>query len=155
MKFYSLRHADALAVAKFVNDLFSDSGGSSGKPSSGRSRGQLFVYDMYGRMVPHNDSSGSALEVRVVADPRANKLVVAASDQRLVMMTDPMSPTTIVEVPVNDVVNRTVSKISPMPTDLMDHFTDDEILDLLAYLENGGKTEVKKEKEDKKDSDKK
>ena len=85
VKFYALKHSDALAVAKFVNDLFSDSGSSS-KPGTSKGRGQLFVYDMYGRMVPHNDSSGSALEVRVVADPRANKLVVAASEQRLIMI---------------------------------------------------------------------
>jgi type II secretory pathway component GspD/PulD (secretin) len=85
VKFYALKHSDALAVAKFVSDLFSDSGSSS-KPSTSKGRGQLFVYDMYGRMVPHNDSSGSALEVRVVADPRANKLVVAASEQRLIMI---------------------------------------------------------------------
>lgn len=85
VKFYSLRYTDATVVAKFVTDLFSESASPKGQPSRG-GRGQLFVYDMYGRMVPHTESSGSALEVRVVADPRANKLVVAASEQRLVMV---------------------------------------------------------------------
>jgi type II secretory pathway component GspD/PulD (secretin) len=107
VKFYSLRHADALAVAKFVNDLFSESGGS-GKPSSSRSRGQLFVYDMYGRMVPHNDSSGSALEVRVVADPRANKLVVAASDQRLIMIDAIVAE---LDQPVSDLIQLRIYKL--------------------------------------------
>ena len=85
VKFYSLRYTDATIVGKFVTDLFSEPATPKGQPTRG-GRGQLFVYDMYGRMVPHNDSSGSALEVRVVADPRANKLVVAASEQRLVMI---------------------------------------------------------------------
>lgn len=85
VKFYSLRYSDATVVAKFIGELFSESAAPKSQPSRG-GRGQLFVYDMYGRMVPHNESSGSALEVRVVADPRANKLVVAASEQRLVMV---------------------------------------------------------------------
>ena len=71
VKFYSLRHTDATMVAKFIVDLFQESGAPKGQPSRG-GRGQLFVYDMYGRMMPHNDSAGSALEVRVVADPRAD-----------------------------------------------------------------------------------
>jgi len=108
VKFYALRHADALAVAKFVSDLFSDSGGGSGKPSSGKSRGQLFVYDMYGRMVPHNDSSGSALEVRVVADTRANKLVVAASEQRLIMVDAIVEE---LDQPISDLVQLRIYKL--------------------------------------------
>jgi type II secretory pathway component GspD/PulD (secretin) len=107
VKFYALRHADALAVAKFVGDLFSDSGGSGKAPSS-KSRGQLFVYDMYGRMVPHNDSSGSALEVRVVADPRANKLVVAASEQRLIMIDAIVEE---LDQPVSDLVQLRIYKL--------------------------------------------
>ncbi len=108
VKFYALRHADALAVAKFVSDLFSDSGGGSAKPSTSRSRGQLFVYDMYGRMVPHNDSSGSALEVRVVADGRANKLVVAASEQRLIMIDAIVEE---LDQPVSDLIQLRIYKL--------------------------------------------
>ncbi|HVE42613.1 MAG TPA: secretin N-terminal domain-containing protein, partial [Planctomycetota bacterium] len=108
VKFYALRHADALAVAKFVTDLFSESGGGSGKPSSSKSRGQLFVYDMYGRMVPHNDSSGSALEVRVVADPRANKLVVAASEQRLIMIDAIVEE---LDQPISDLIQLRIYKL--------------------------------------------
>jgi len=107
VKFYSLRHADALAVAKFVNDLFSESGGA-GKSSSSRSKGQLFVYDMYGRMVPHNESSGSALEVRVVADPRANKLVVAASDQRMIMIDAIVEE---LDQPISDLIQLRIYKL--------------------------------------------
>ncbi len=63
--------------------------------------------------------------------------------ERIVVMPDPLSATTLVEVPLNEIASRKASKISPMPTGLVDHFTQAEILDLLAYIEAGGKTDVK------------
>jgi type II secretory pathway component GspD/PulD (secretin) len=108
VKFYTLRYSDALAVAKFVNDLFSDTSGPRAPQGSRGGRGQLFVYDVYGRMVPQNDSSGSALEVRVIADPRANKLVVAASEQRLVMIDAIVEE---LDQPVNDLVQLRIYKL--------------------------------------------
>jgi type II secretory pathway component GspD/PulD (secretin) len=107
VKFYSLRYSDALAVAKFITDLFADSAPAA-KPTASRGRGQLYVYDMYGRMVPHNDGSGSALEVRVVADPRANKLVVAASEQRLVMIDAIVEE---LDQPVSDLIQLRIYKL--------------------------------------------
>jgi hypothetical protein len=38
-----------------------------------------------------------------------------------------------------DVERRVPSKLSPMPSNLADVLTQDEVLDLLAYLESGGK----------------
>lgn len=108
VKFYSLRYSDALAVAKFINDLFSESAAPRAQPSRGGGRGQLYVYDMYGRMVPHNDGTGSALEVRVVADPRANKLVVAASEQRLVMIDAIIEE---LDQPVSDLIQLRIYKL--------------------------------------------
>ena len=107
VKFYGLRYTDATVVAKFIGELFSDAGTAKTQPSKG-GRGQLFVYDMYGRMVPHNDSSGSALEVRVVADPRANKLVVAASEQRLVMIDAIVEE---LDQPVSDLIQLRIYKL--------------------------------------------
>jgi len=106
VKFYSLRYSDALAVAKFINDLFSESAART-QPTRG-GRGQLYVYDMYGRMVPHNDGSSSALEVRVVADPRANKLVVAASEQRLVMIDAIIEE---LDQPISDLIQLRIYKL--------------------------------------------
>ncbi|HEY3861230.1 MAG TPA: heme-binding protein [Verrucomicrobiae bacterium] len=59
-------------------------------------------------------------------------------DQKLVMMTDPMRPNKV-EMPKSDVVSRRASKISPMPEGLVNSMTEDEIWDLIAYLESGGK----------------
>jgi len=94
-------------VAKFINDLFADSG-TPKSPSSRGGRGQLFVYDMYGRMVPQNDSGAPALEVRVVADARANKLVVAASEQRLVMIDAIVEE---LDQPVSDLIQLRIYKL--------------------------------------------
>jgi len=107
VKFYSLRYTDATMAAKFINDLFADSG-TPKTPSSRGGRGQLFVYDMYGRMVPQNDSGAPALEVRVVADPRANKLVVAASEQRLVMIDAIVEE---LDQPVSDLIQLRIYKL--------------------------------------------
>ena len=44
-----------------------------------------------------------------------------------------------VEVKKGDVQERRPSKLSPMPDGLVNTLTKEEILDLLAYLESGGR----------------
>ena len=46
-----------------------------------------------------------------------------------------------VEIKKKDVGRRTPSKLSPMPEGLVNILTKEEILDLLAYIEAGGKRE--------------
>lgn len=58
--------------------------------------------------------------------------------QKLVVRSDPMAGTTM-EIPAAAVVSRRVSKISPMPEGLVNNLTREEILDLIAYLQSGGK----------------
>jgi hypothetical protein len=53
-------------------------------------------------------------------------------------MTDPFH-TTKEEFRKADIVSRRPSKISPMPEGLVNSMTEDEIWDLTAYLESGGK----------------
>ncbi|HEX3798697.1 MAG TPA: c-type cytochrome [Verrucomicrobiae bacterium] len=60
------------------------------------------------------------------------------NDQHLVLLTDPLKQTKVT-VLKSDVQSRQISKVSPMPEGLMNNFTQDEILDLIAYLESGGK----------------
>ena len=66
--------------------------------------------------------------------------------ERLVVMPNPMSPETLEEVRLTDIASRTLSKISPMPTGLLNNLSADEILDLLAFIEAGGKTPDEKSK---------
>ena len=64
--------------------------------------------------------------------------ILEETDQKIVVMTDPLKSTKV-EVPKSDVTRRRVSKISPMPEGLVNFLTEDQILDLIAYLESGGK----------------
>jgi putative heme-binding domain-containing protein len=58
--------------------------------------------------------------------------------EKLVLVTDPLTQKKA-EVAVKDVQKREPSKLSPMPEGLVNILTKDEILDLLAYMESGGK----------------
>jgi hypothetical protein len=64
--------------------------------------------------------------------------LLEANDQKLVLMTDPIHPNKV-EFLTADIASRRPSKISPMPDGLVNAFTEDEILDLIAYMESGGK----------------
>jgi putative heme-binding domain-containing protein len=65
--------------------------------------------------------------------------ILAEDSQKVVVMTDALNQLTT-QVQRADIAQRVVSKISPMPQGLLDIFSKDEILDLLAYLESGGKS---------------
>jgi len=58
--------------------------------------------------------------------------------EKLVLVTDPLTNKKA-EVAVKDVQKREPSKLSPMPEGLVNILTKDEILDMLAYMESGGK----------------
>jgi putative heme-binding domain-containing protein len=67
--------------------------------------------------------------------------VMAENDQRLLFMTD-LIHRTVVEVRKADVESRRASKISPMPEGLVNSLTEDEIWDLIAFLESGGSRKI-------------
>lgn len=52
--------------------------------------------------------------------------------------TDPLRPSQIVELNKRDIQEYRLSETSPMPSGLLDRFTIEEVVDLLAYLESGG-----------------
>ncbi|HMJ65667.1 MAG TPA: heme-binding protein, partial [Candidatus Binatia bacterium] len=66
--------------------------------------------------------------------------LVEENDERLVLVTNPLSGERA-EIKKRDVAKRAPSKISPMPEGLVNILTREEILDLLAYIEAGGKRE--------------
>jgi hypothetical protein len=53
-------------------------------------------------------------------------------------MADPLHPSKV-NIRAADIVSRRASKISPMPDGLVNALSEDEIWDLVAYLESGGK----------------
>ncbi len=68
-----------------------------------------------------------------VTDEDANRIVIAPSM---------LAPETQIEVKKTDIARRVPSKVSPMPSGLVNNLTQDEILDLLAYIESMGKSKA-------------
>jgi putative heme-binding domain-containing protein len=68
-----------------------------------------------------------------------NGRVLEETDTTLVIRPNPLKPDERTTVNKSDIELRKLSKLSPMPTGLVDSFTQDEILDLIAYLESAGK----------------
>ena len=64
--------------------------------------------------------------------------ILTETDEKIVIQPNPLAPDKI-EIKKADIKSRAPSKLSPMPQGLVDHFKQDEILDLLAYLESAGK----------------
>lgn len=67
--------------------------------------------------------------------------IVEETDEKIVVMTNPMKPEDRATVKKADVAKRTLSKLSPMPEGLINYYKPEEILDMMAYIESGGRKE--------------
>ena len=65
--------------------------------------------------------------------------LVEETPDMLVLLPNPLQPDSRVRVEKNKVSSKAASKISPMPTGLVDGLTQEEILDLLAFIESSGR----------------
>jgi mono/diheme cytochrome c family protein len=64
--------------------------------------------------------------------------VVEDMKDSIAVQPDPLSSERVA-IKKDDIESRTPSKVSPMPANLADVLTEDEILDLIAYLQSQGK----------------
>lgn len=64
--------------------------------------------------------------------------VVDETKDAIAVQPDPLAPDRVV-IRKDDLEGRVPSKLSPMPANLADVLTRDEVLDLLAYIESGGR----------------
>lgn len=62
--------------------------------------------------------------------------------ERLIVLPNMLAPEATVEVPVGEIARREPSKVSAMPTGLLDQLSQEDILDLLAYLQAMGKKDA-------------
>ena len=67
--------------------------------------------------------------------------LVDETPTELVLVPNPLQPDRREVVKKSDVKARSFSKQSPMPTALVDSLTKEDILDLLAFLESGGRAD--------------
>jgi len=68
--------------------------------------------------------------------------IIDENAERLVVMPSPTAAEMLEEVRLADIATRIPSKLSPMPTGLLNSLTAEEILDLLAYIEAMGKAKA-------------
>jgi putative heme-binding domain-containing protein len=64
--------------------------------------------------------------------------IVDEDDKKVVVQTNPLGSDRE-EIPKSEIAERHASKVSPMPEGLANQLTKEEILDLLAYIQTGGK----------------
>lgn len=71
-------------------------------------------------------------------DDHTGRLVEETTD-KLVLVPNQLQPDTKITVKKSDVTKRAFSKISPMPANLADGLSKEDILDLLAFIESAGR----------------
>lgn len=62
--------------------------------------------------------------------------------ERIVVLPNMLASEVTVEIPLSEIAHREPSKVSAMPTGLLNQFTREEILDMLAYLEAMGRADA-------------
>jgi putative heme-binding domain-containing protein len=62
--------------------------------------------------------------------------------ERIIVMPSMLAPDVTVEVPLAEIARREPAKASAMPTSLLDQLSEEEVLDLLAYLQTGGQKDA-------------
>lgn len=75
---------------------------------------------------------------RTISGKTVTGRVVDDTKDSIAVQPDPLSPERVV-IKKDDIESRTPSRVSPMPANLADVLTTDEILDLIAYMQSGGK----------------
>ena len=64
--------------------------------------------------------------------------IINQTETTLTIAADPKRPSSVLQIPLEDVEEMVPSKVSMMPNDLLNTLTQEDILDLLAYIESGG-----------------
>ena len=91
-------------------------------------------------MVPSKEINEQFVPIDVITedDERYRGVVVNLNGDTISINTDPTNPNEKVTLDRKKVVSIAPSKVSPMPLNLIDMMSKDEVLDLLAYVLNGG-----------------
>jgi general secretion pathway protein D len=112
LKLYALRFADATSVAKLVNDLFGETPTNSSQQNRGAGGGRGGMLPVWmGGGAPGGgqaEPQSATKEVRAVPDLRTNSVLVAASEQRLVLIDAVM---TEIDRQVNDLLEVKIYKL--------------------------------------------
>ncbi len=110
LKLYALRYADATNSAKLINDIFADTptNQQSGRNGGGGRGGPQLPVWMGGQAGSAAEPQGATKEVRAVADIRTNSVLVAASEQKLLLIDKLMEE---VDRQINDLLEVKIYKL--------------------------------------------
>ncbi|MEC8304981.1 MAG: c-type cytochrome, partial [Planctomycetota bacterium] len=78
-------------------------------------------------------------EMILVDDGRLLRgVIIEETEEQLRLLTNMLKPDNVETIAVDSIEDRKIADISTMPEGLLDTFTMDEVLDLLAYVQSGG-----------------
>ncbi len=128
------------AAACFTCHRFGNEGGMNGPDLTSAAR-RYSIKDLLEQIVtPSKEINEQFVPVEVVTqdDERFRGVVVNLSGDKITLNTNAADPNERTTIDRKTVISIGPSKISPMPVNLLAMMTKEEILDLLAYVLNGG-----------------
>ncbi len=128
------------AAACFTCHRFGNEGGMTGPDLTSAGR-RYSIKDLVEQIVnPSKEINEQFVPIEVVTDDdeRFRGVIVNLNGDNITLNTDSSDPNEQKSIDRKKVVSIGTSKVSPMPVNLLAMMTKDEILDLLAYMLNGG-----------------
>jgi putative heme-binding domain-containing protein len=128
------------AATCFACHRFANEGGSAGPDLTGAG-GRFSVRDLLEAIIePSKEISDqyAAVEITTTDGEVITGRIVNLNDNSISVMTNMLDPNALKNVDVRKIESKERSKVSMMPTGLLDTFKEDEILDLVAYLLSRG-----------------
>ena len=128
------------AAACFTCHRFGNEGGMTGPDLSSAGR-RYSIKDLLEQIVnPSKEINEQFVPIEVVTDDdeRIRGVVVNLNGDSITLNTDSSDPNEQTSIDRKKILSIGTSKVSPMPLNLLAMMTKDEILDLLAYMINGG-----------------
>ena len=128
------------AAACFTCHRFGNEGGMTGPDLTSAGR-RYSIKDLVEQIVtPSKEINEQFVPIEVVTDDdeRIRGVIVNLNGDTIVLNTDAADPNENKSIDRKKVVSIGTSKVSPMPVNLLNMMTKDEVLDLLAYMLNGG-----------------
>jgi putative heme-binding domain-containing protein len=127
------------AAACFTCHRFGNEGGMTGPDLTGAG-GRYSPHDLLDQIVnPSKEINEQFVPITVTTDEQViTGVVVNLNGDTVTLNTDGADPNQRVTIDRKQVLSIEPSKLSPMPTGLLNLLTKDEILDLVAYVLSGG-----------------
>src|SRR5262249_51324799 len=133
------------AVGCFACHRFANEGGAAGPDLTGAG-GRFSPRDLLESIIEPSKTLSDLYAPIVIrlndGDSLTGKIVYLGTDS-VKVMTDMLNPSETTKVDRKDIQSIETSKVSPMPTGLLNSLAQDEILDLMAYVLSGGKSDNK------------